>query len=118
MSGTPQPSQSRSSVRRLSRSSVGRVSGAVSRLFGRASTVQATGRFLRRQLWAWPILAAVLFGGAGLWVYHSVENAMARQRAADLNTMVDASATALRTWMGEQKVNVQLFAQDEALRPA
>jgi hypothetical protein len=101
----------------LSRSSIGRVSGAVSRLFGGASTVQATGRFLRRQLWAWPILAAILFGGTGWFVSRTVEKAMAEQRTADLNAMVDASATALRTWMGEQKVNVQLFAQDEALRP-
>jgi hypothetical protein len=111
------PQQSRSSVRRLSRSAVGRVSGAVSRWFGGASRIQATGRFLRRQLWAWPIIAAILLGGAGWWVNRSVEHAMAEQRATDLNAMVDASTTALRTWMGEQRVNVQLFAEDEALRP-
>jgi serine/threonine protein kinase len=42
---------------------------------------------------------------------------MREQRAADLNAMVDASATALRTWMDEQRINVQLFAEDEELRP-
>jgi hypothetical protein len=98
-------------------SGVGRVSGVVSRWFGRSTSLQATGRFLRRQLWAWPIVAAVLFGGAGWWVNRSIENAMQRQRAADLNAMVDASVTALRTWMGEQRINVQLFAEDEQLRP-
>src|SRR4051794_8555064 len=103
MSRAPQPSQSRSSVRRLSRSSIGRVSGAMSRLFGGASTVQATGRFLRRQLWAWPIIAAVVFGGIGWWVHRSVDNAMREQRLIDLNAVADASATALRTWMGEQQ---------------
>ncbi len=82
-----------------------------------ASSLQATGRFLRRQVWAWPIIAAVLCGGAGWWVYHSVENAMRDQRATDLNVMVDASVTALRVWMGEQGINVQLFADDEQLRP-
>jgi eukaryotic-like serine/threonine-protein kinase len=101
----------------ISRSGVGRVSGAVSRWLGSVSSLQTTGRFLRRQLWAWPIIAAVLFGGAGWWVNHSIEDAMRRQRAADLNAMVDASVAALRTWMGEQRINVQLFAEDEQLRP-
>ena len=101
-----------------SRSAVGRASGTISRWLGRSSSLQATGRFLRRQLWAWPIIAAVLLGGAGWWVNHSIEDAMRRQRAADLNAMVDASVTALRTWTGEQRINVQLFAEDEQLRPA
>lgn len=101
----------------LSRSAVGRVSGAVSRLFGGLSTVQATGRFLRQQLWAWPIIAAVLFGGAGLWVHQAVENAMRDQRIADLNGMADASAKAVTVWMSEQRVNVELVADDEKLRP-
>ena len=69
--------------------------------------------FLRRQLWAWPIVAAILFGGAGFFVHRSVDNAMRDQRAIDLNTMVDASAKPSRVWMGEQRINVQLFAEDE-----
>ena len=112
-----QPEHARSAVSRLSRSAVGRVSGVVSHLFDSASRLKATAQFLRRQLWAWPILAAVLFGGAGWWVHHSVENAMREQRAADLNVMVDASVSALRVWMGEQCINAQLFADDEQLRP-
>ncbi len=84
----------------LSRSAVGRVTGRFSRLAGGSSAVRATGRFLRRQLWAWPILAAVVFGGAGWWVHGAVEEALRRQRANELNTMVDASVTSLRVWMG------------------
>ena len=116
MSGV-QPNPGRSSVGRMSRSAVGRASGLVSRLFSGSSRIQATGRFLRRELWAWPIIAAVVFGGAGWWVHQSVEGAMREQRATDLNAMVDASVAALRTWMGEQKVNVQLVAEDEQLLP-
>jgi hypothetical protein len=101
----------------MSRSSVGHASGAVWRFLGGTSTVQATGRFLRRQLWAWPIIAAVVFGGIGWWVHRSVENALRAQRAADLNAMVDASVTSVRVWMGEQRINVELFAADELLRP-
>ena len=39
------------------------------------------------------------------------------QRRTDLNTMVDASVTALQVWMGEQRINAELFAEDEQLRP-
>src|ERR1043165_375425 len=109
--------QSRSSVGRMSRPAAGRVSGAVSRLWGGTAAAQATKRFLRRQLWAWPIIAAVVFGGAGWWVHQSVENAMRQQRSIDLNAMVDASVSSVRVWMGEQKINVQFFAEDEQLGP-
>jgi hypothetical protein len=110
-------SQTRSTIGRLSHSAVGRVTGAVSRLFGSLSGVQATGRFLRRQLWAWPIVAALLFGGAGWYVHHAVDSAMRKQRDIDLNTMVDASATAVRVWLNEQCTNVRLTADDERLLP-
>ncbi len=118
MSDTSQSHSSHPSVGRGSRSSVGRGSRASSLFLGGTSAIQATGRFLRRQLWLWPIIAAVLLGGAGWWVHEAVEEAMQVQRATDLNAMVDASATALRTWMNEQRVNAKLFAEDEALRPA
>jgi serine/threonine protein kinase len=102
-------SQSRSSLGRASRSAVGRVTGSLSRLFGGSATLQATGRFLRRQLWAWPVIAAILFGGTGWWVHRSVENAMREQRAADLNAIVDASVSAVRVWMAEQGNTVAVF---------
>src|SRR5438094_264157 len=111
-----QARETKTSDSRLSRSAVGRASGAVSRLVGGISTMQATGRFLRRQLWAWPIIAALLFGAAGWWVYEAVEGVMREQRITDLNTVVSASADAVRVWMGEQRVNVQLIAADEQLQ--
>lgn len=114
----PHPSdKARSSVTATSRSAVGRLTGTMSRLFFSASSIQATGRFLRKQLWAWPIIAAVLLGGAGWWVHHAVESAMREERASDLNVMVDASVMSLRIWMGEQRINAQHFADDEYLRP-
>ena len=101
----------------LSRAGVGRFSGAVSSWFGSSTRLQTTGKFLRHQLWIWPVIAAVLIAAAYWWVTDAIESAMLRQRASDLNAMVDSSVTALRTWMGEQKVNVQLVADDEQLRP-
>jgi hypothetical protein len=99
----------------LSRSTVGRASEALSRWTGSISGLQVVGRYLRKHLWVWPIVAAIVFGGAGWWVHQEVEEAMRRQRATDLNVMVDASVSALRVWMGEQQINVQLVATDETL---
>jgi hypothetical protein len=107
--------RSMSAIGRMSRTGIGRATGRLSRYIGSSSAVLATGRFLRKQLWAWPIIAAILFGGAGWWVHHSVEGAMQQQRVTDLNAVVDTTVTALTTWMGEQKINVELFADDEEL---
>jgi eukaryotic-like serine/threonine-protein kinase len=100
-----------------SRSAVGRVSGTMSRWFGGVLSVQSTGRFLRRQIWLWPMLAAVVFGAVGFGVHFAVESAMREQRTTDLNVMVDASVTAMHVWMKEQGINVDLVAEDEELRP-
>jgi hypothetical protein len=117
LSATRPSNQTVSFVGRLSRSAVGRVSGAFSRFLSGTSAVQATGRFLRRQLWAWPLIAAVLLGGVGWWIYRSVDHSMRQQRVNDLNAMVDASANAVRVWMGEQRINVELVSADERLQP-
>src|SRR5450432_1816241 len=68
-----------------------------------SATVHVTATFLRRQIWAWPILAAVVFGGVGLWVHSAVETAMQEQRRDSLMTVLDAEATSIHTWMSEQR---------------
>src|SRR5947209_622092 len=117
MSNRPRTDPSRSSIGPMSRFGVGRASSALARLLGRASRMQATGRFLRRQLWAWPIIAAMVLGGVGWWVDRSVENAMRQQRINELEVMVESSVNAIKVWMGEQKINVKLIAEDERIRP-
>ena len=62
-----------------SRATVGRLVRTVRR----AAVASASGQFLRRQMWAWPILAAVVLGSVGLWTNHSVESAMRERRAAE-----------------------------------
>src|SRR5206468_2380825 len=106
-----------SMVGRMSRSAVGRATGRFTRLIGGSATVQATGRFLRRQVWAWPIIAAVLLGGAGWWVYTAVEGAMRQQRVSELTTILGADVAALRVWMQDQESTAELIARDDQLRP-
>ena len=99
-----------------SRSTVGMLSGRMSHFFGGGTRIQAIARFLRRNLWAWPIFAAFLLGTAGWLVNRSVEDAMREQRTTDLKTILAASVTSLKAWMGEQRVNVELIADDEQVR--
>jgi hypothetical protein len=111
------PSSSRSRPGMRTRSAVGRISGPIARLFSRSASLQATGRFLRRQLWAWPIIAAVLLAIVGWWVNASVDDAMREQRRSALDTILDAEVSSLKVWIKEQQINAQMIARDDALRP-
>ena len=109
-------SPQRTSSGQLSRSAVGRLTGIASRILTGKASLRATGQFLKQQLWAWPIVAALVFGGSGWWVHHTVENAMRDQRISDLNVMVDASVQALKVWIQSQQVAAQLVADDPRLQ--
>jgi eukaryotic-like serine/threonine-protein kinase len=107
---------SRSAVSPLSRSAVGRATGRLTRRLASASSVRRAGTFLRRQLWAWPLIAAVILGLSGLLVHRAVERAMRDQREAELTTIRDADVEALRVWMIEQGRNAEQMADDERLQ--
>ena len=87
-------------------------------VFGSISRLQATGRFLRRHLWAWPVIAAFVFGVAGWSVQRAVDGAMREQRAAELTTILNADVKALRVWMTDQGRNAEFLSDDDRLRPA
>jgi eukaryotic-like serine/threonine-protein kinase len=118
MTDAPRSNLSRSAVGgRLSRSAVGRVTGRLTRRLTSSTRFRAAGRFLRHQLWAWPLIAAVILGTAGLLVHRSVERAMRAQREAELTTIRNADVEALRVWMTEQARNAEQLAEDEKLQP-
>ena len=73
---------------------------------------------LRKQLWVWPILAALLLGVVGRWISRSVETAMRERRVAELNTVLNADVAALRVWMTEQAIDAEFMAEDERILPA
>lgn len=110
-------SKSRSSIGRASRSAIGRTTSRFSRIFGRSVTLQSTGKFLRRQLWAWPLLAGIMLLAAGWWVERAVSQAMRQQRIGELTTILNADVAALRAWMNEQANTTDLLARDEQLLP-
>jgi eukaryotic-like serine/threonine-protein kinase len=94
-----------------------------------ASAVRSTARsavrsvaisslMLRKQLWIWPILAALVLGICAWWVSRSVEDSMRQRRMAELQTILDADVTALHIWSNEQIKDAELIAKDEQLAPA
>jgi hypothetical protein len=110
---------SRPALRRAEQSSPEKKQSSKSRTsrFGGSTTIRTSGRFLRRQFWTWPLIAALVLGGTGWWVSQSVENAMRRQRIHDLKTVLEADVAALRGWMDNQRATAELVAADEQLRP-
>jgi hypothetical protein len=82
------------------------------------SSLATTRAILRRHLWLWPILAALVFGGVGWWVHHSVESAMREEQAAELTAILNADVEALRIWSKDQAAIAQVLAEQPALRPS
>jgi eukaryotic-like serine/threonine-protein kinase len=87
--------------------------------FGRHSrSFQVTGTFLRRQLWLWPLIGAVVLVGVAWWVNSAVETVMRKQVASELVAIRDADVTALRVWMKQQQADAKVLAMSDRIRPA
>ncbi len=93
-----------------------------------ASAVRSAGRslfrsmavmqlLLRKQLWIWPVIAALLLGLGGWWVNRSVETAMQQRRIDELNTILNADVAALKVWTVEQGVDAMFIANNEEILP-
>jgi serine/threonine protein kinase len=85
---------------------------------GFSRSLGATRSALRRQLWIWPAIAALLLGGVGWLVHRSVENAMRENLAGGLTTILNADVEALRLWTKDQTAIAQALARAPALQPA
>ncbi len=68
-------------------------------------------------MWAWPLVAAVILGVAGMLVNRAVEREMRQVREEELKTILNADVKALQIWMVEQGRNTQFLADDEQLLP-
>lgn len=91
-------------------------SNSSARRFGRSAVLTNSGRFFRRQIWTWPLIAAAVLGGIGWWVGRAVETAMRQQQIDELKTVLDADVTALDGWMDNQRVTAELVATDQGLQ--
>jgi hypothetical protein len=85
---------------------------------GFSQSLGATRAALRRKLWLWPAVAALVLGGVGWWVHGSVEEAMRENLAGQLTTILNADIEALRAWTKDQEAIARSLARLPALRPA
>jgi serine/threonine protein kinase len=77
-----------------------------------SKSLGATRIFLRRQLWIWPILAAVLLSIVGYLIRSVVESEVKKNLAAELETILNADVTALEIWLASQTRAVETIASD------
>ncbi len=83
-----------------------------------SAALDATAKFLRRQLWAWPVIAALVIGVAGWWVNSSIESALREQRTATMTTILKADVEALRGWVKREEQMAVLLADAPEVRQA
>jgi len=67
---------------------------------------------LRKQIWIWPIVAAVFLGIVGWSLRGRIENELKRELASGIQTILNADVTALRLWMQAEKATAESVAKD------
>jgi hypothetical protein len=86
---------------------------------GLSASITNVSLIMRRQLWVWPIVAALGLGLLGWLTSSAIEGALRRQLAAGLNTILNADVESLRIWTKEQQVDAELIvAATPTLVPA
>jgi eukaryotic-like serine/threonine-protein kinase len=71
---------------------------------------------LRKQLWLWPVLAAVMLAAAGVLIRSAVEQAAKGELAKSLDTILQADVKALQVWMNNHQMDALGLAEDSRLR--
>lgn len=71
---------------------------------------------MRRQLWIWPLCAAAVLAVLGVWLRSTVEAAMKKEIANQLQAILNADVAALRIWFAAQEHNVAALAVDQRIR--
>jgi len=71
---------------------------------------------MRRHLWVWPLVAALILAFIGWWVRARMEGAMKSQIASNLQTILAANTEALRAWSTTVEGHADQAAEDTRLR--
>ena len=89
---------------------------SASRVQSLTRSISATKIFLRKQLWIWPVIAAVALGAIGWIIRGIVEDAVKQSMANNLQTILDADVEALRIWLKTQENTATALAADDLVR--
>lgn len=69
-----------------------------------------TGTWLKRAIWLWPILAAILLGAIGWGLRQAIEENLKRDLAQTLETILKADVAALELWWRNEEAAAQSAA--------
>lgn len=83
---------------------------------GSSQSIRMAQSILLRQLWLWPIVAAILLGCVAWLVHRSVENAMRQELQGGLTAILNADVEALLLWTKDQKAIARGLANIPELR--
>lgn len=81
-----------------------------------ANSLNTTQRFLKRQIWAWPIIAVVLISALHFGMTRAIESTMKANLASDLESLRDVDKAMLLQWMSTQERNAESMANDATTR--
>ncbi len=82
-----------------------------------ARSISTTGRVLRRQLWLWPLFAAIGLTFVGWAIHFSVESAIKQKLAEELKTILRSELAALEIWLDTRKEFVHALAIAPVTKP-
>jgi hypothetical protein len=82
---------------------------------GMSTSVGTVRLMLRRQMWIWPVIAAIALGILGAFTNHAIESALHKQLANSVQTILNADVESLRIWIKEQQVDAELIVDSVPL---
>ncbi|MGH7135690.1 MAG: serine/threonine protein kinase, partial [Pirellulales bacterium] len=72
-----------------------------------------TNLFLQKNLWVWPLVAALVLAAIAYWLRAHVEQAMKASLADELQVVLAADVAALEQWLATQRSNAQTAAASQ-----
>ena len=83
--------------------------------FARTSLGSSVG-YIRKQIWTWPLIMAMIMACVGMVVYLQIESAIKSELQSKLQTILDADVTALSIWLDDQKEFVHVAASSPLIQ--
>jgi serine/threonine protein kinase len=78
--------------------------------------VSRTGIFLKKQVWAWPVIATVLLAVIGFIVHGSIEATMKANLRSQLETLLTVETEMVENWVKTNVANASAVANSQAIR--
>lgn len=73
-------------------------------------SIQSTRLFLKKNLWAWPIVAVLVLSVVGFSIRSAIESTMRSSVQSQLQTLLDVEVAMLQSWLEVQQSNAEAAA--------